>query len=75
MCVVMLYSCEGGQHSPCSGKAHNDGAWVAAMGGSNVCSCEGGSNVAMQLQSRWGCSLYSCKGGDMACAAGEHAAI
>jgi hypothetical protein len=38
-----------GQHGPHSGKACNNWAYAAATGGGNVCSCEGGRNMAMQL--------------------------
>ena len=44
-----MCGCDGGQHGPCSGKVHDDGVCMAAMGGGNVCGCKGGSDVAMQL--------------------------
>ena len=38
-----------GQRGPCSSKAHDNRAHVAVMGGGDMCGCEGGSNVAVQL--------------------------
>ena len=54
---------------------HNNRACTAAMGGSNMCGCKGGSNMAVQLQDGQRYGLYGCEGGDVAHIAVGHAMI